>query len=157
MIKNPSANAGNLRNVDSIPGSRRFPGEGNGNPLQYSCLGNPIDREDWQAAVHGVAKESEHNLPTCPFAQSNKLSINKNWLNYVVSILLLFSCWVMTDSLQSLGLQHTIPQSLLKLVSIESVIYSNHLIFYSPLLLPSVFPSIRVFSLSKQQQQKRCC
>ena len=59
----------------------------------------------------------------------------------------------MSDSLQSLGLQHTILQSLLKLVSIESVIYSNHLIFYSPLLLPSVFPSIRVFSLSKEQQQ----
>ena len=40
----------------SIPGSGRFPGEGNGNPPQYSCLGNPMEREAWQATVHGVAK-----------------------------------------------------------------------------------------------------
>ena len=40
----------------SIPGSGRSPGEGNGYPLQYSCLGNPKDREAWQATVHGVAK-----------------------------------------------------------------------------------------------------
>ena len=39
-----------------IPGLGRFPGEGNGNPLQYSCLENPMDRGAWQAAVHGVAK-----------------------------------------------------------------------------------------------------
>ena len=42
--------------MDSIPGSGRFPGEGNGNPLQYSCLENPTDRGDWRATVHGVAK-----------------------------------------------------------------------------------------------------
>ena len=42
-----------------IPGLRRSPGEGNDNPLQYSCLGNPMDRGTWQAAVHGVAKESD--------------------------------------------------------------------------------------------------
>ena len=41
----------------SVPGSGRFPGEGNGNSLQYYCLGNPVDRESWQATVHGVAKE----------------------------------------------------------------------------------------------------
>ena len=46
-------NAGDLR---SIPGSGRTPGEGNGNPLQYSCLENPMDRGAWQAIVHGVAK-----------------------------------------------------------------------------------------------------
>ena len=45
--------------VGSIPGLGRSPGEGNGNPLQYSCLGNPMDRGLWWAAVHGVAKESE--------------------------------------------------------------------------------------------------
>ena len=43
----------------SIPGSGSFPGGGNGNPLQYSCLGNPMDRGPWRAAVHGVAKESD--------------------------------------------------------------------------------------------------
>ena len=46
----------NARDPGSIPGSERSPGEGNGNPLQYSCLGNPMDREAWQATVHGVAK-----------------------------------------------------------------------------------------------------
>ena len=42
--------------LGSIPGSGRSPGEGNGNPLQYSCLENPMDREAWQATVHGVTK-----------------------------------------------------------------------------------------------------
>ena len=51
--KEPACNAGDL---GLIPGSWRFPGEGNGNPLQYSCLKNSMDREDWQATVHGVAK-----------------------------------------------------------------------------------------------------
>ena len=44
--------------IGLIPGLGRSPGEGNGNPLQYSCLGNPTVREDWWAAVHGVAKSS---------------------------------------------------------------------------------------------------
>ena len=61
VVKNPPANAGD---ADPIPGSGRSPGEGNGNPLQYSCLGNPMDREAWWATVHGVAKESDHNLAT---------------------------------------------------------------------------------------------
>ena len=53
VVKNLPANAGD---TDSIPGSGRSPGEGNGNPLQYSCLGNPIDRGAWWAMDHGVAK-----------------------------------------------------------------------------------------------------
>ena len=56
LIKNPPANAGD---AGSIPGSGRCPGEGNGNPLQYSCLGNPMDRGAWEATVHGVTKESD--------------------------------------------------------------------------------------------------
>ena len=55
MVKHPPAKAGD---AGSIPGSGRSPGEGNGNPLQYSCLENPMDRA-WQATVHGVTKESE--------------------------------------------------------------------------------------------------
>ena len=51
--KESACDAGNL---GSIPGSRRFPGEGNGNPLQYSCLEKSMDRGDWWATVHGVAK-----------------------------------------------------------------------------------------------------
>ena len=56
VVKNPSANAGDL---GSIPGLGRSPGEGNGNPLQDSCLGNPMDQGAWQALVHGVAKGSD--------------------------------------------------------------------------------------------------
>ena len=51
--KESACNAGD---PGSIPGSGRCPGEGNGNPLQYSCLENPMDRGAWQATVHGVAK-----------------------------------------------------------------------------------------------------
>ena len=52
--KESPANAGD---AGSSPGSERSPGEGNGNPFQYSCLGNPVDRGAWQATVHGVTKE----------------------------------------------------------------------------------------------------
>ena len=55
-VKNLPANAGDVRNGDLIPGLGRPPGEGHGNPLQYSCLENPMDSEAWQATVHGVAK-----------------------------------------------------------------------------------------------------
>ena len=50
------ASACNAGDLGSIPGSGRSPGEGNGNPLQYSCLENPMDRGAWWAAVHGIAK-----------------------------------------------------------------------------------------------------
>ena len=50
------ASASNVGDLGLIPGSGRSPGEGNGNPLQYSCLENPMDREAWWAVVHGVAK-----------------------------------------------------------------------------------------------------
>ena len=56
VVKNPPANA---RDVSLIPMSGRSPGEGDSNPLQYACLGNPMDREAWKATVHGVAKESD--------------------------------------------------------------------------------------------------
>ena len=53
MVKNPPASA---VDADSVSGLGRSPGEGNGNPLQYSCLRNPLDRGAWQATVHGVTK-----------------------------------------------------------------------------------------------------
>ena len=56
MVKNPLANAGDLRGMGSIPGSGIFPGGGHGNLLQYSCLKNPMDREAWWATVYTVAK-----------------------------------------------------------------------------------------------------
>ena len=56
MVKNPTANAGEVRDQGSIPGLGRFPGEGNGDPLQYSCLEKPMDRGAWQAIVHWFEK-----------------------------------------------------------------------------------------------------
>ena len=56
VVKNPPASAGDLREVSSIPGSGRSPGGGHGNPLQYSCLENPMDRGACQAIVHRVAQ-----------------------------------------------------------------------------------------------------
>ena len=60
-VKNPPANEGDIRDEVSLLGSGRSPGEGNGNPLQNSCLKNPMDRGAWQATVHGVA-ESQTRL-----------------------------------------------------------------------------------------------
>ena len=56
VVKSLPAKAGDVRDAGSIPGSGRFPGGGNGNPFQYSCLENPTDRRTWRATVHGVAK-----------------------------------------------------------------------------------------------------
>ena len=56
VVKNPLANAGDVRDSGLIPGSGRSPGEGNGNPLQYYCLENPMDRGAWRATVDRVTK-----------------------------------------------------------------------------------------------------
>ena len=56
VVKNLPANAGNIREVGLIPGLGRSREGGHSNPLQYSCLGNPVDRGAWQAIVHGIAK-----------------------------------------------------------------------------------------------------
>ena len=56
MAKSLPANAGDTRDVSLIPGSGRSPGEGHGNPLQYSCLENSINRGAWQATIHGATK-----------------------------------------------------------------------------------------------------
>ena len=63
MVKNPPANAGAAGDMGSIPGSGRSPREGNGNPLQYSCLRNPMDRGAWWATVHEVAKSQDTTEP----------------------------------------------------------------------------------------------
>ena len=59
VVKNPPANAGDVKDSDLISGWGKSPGGGNGNPLQYSCLENPMDRGAWQATVHGVANSQE--------------------------------------------------------------------------------------------------
>ena len=56
VVKNPPTNAGDIRDTSSIPGSGRSPVGGHGNPLQYSCLENPMDRGAWWTIVHGVTQ-----------------------------------------------------------------------------------------------------
>ena len=56
VVKNPTANAGDIRDASLIPRLGRSPGEGHGNPLQHSCLETPMDRGAWWATIHGVAK-----------------------------------------------------------------------------------------------------
>ena len=60
VVKNPPANAGDARDAGLIPGLGRSPGAGNGNPLQFSCLENPMDRGAWWTTVHKVAKSQTH-------------------------------------------------------------------------------------------------
>ena len=72
VVKNSPASAGNMC---SVPGWGRSPGEGNGNPLQYSWLGNPMDRGAWGATVHGVSKSqaqlyTQHTQPSFDYSLS---------------------------------------------------------------------------------------
>ena len=61
MVKTPPVNAEDVRDMGSIPGPGRTPGEGNGNPLQYSFLENSMDRGAWQATVHGAQQRVGHD------------------------------------------------------------------------------------------------
>ena len=73
MVENPPVNAGDLRDAGSIPGSGRSPGEGKGNPLRYSCLGNLRDGGAWQATVHRVTRVG-HDLAQSFFLPTIKTS-----------------------------------------------------------------------------------
>ena len=65
VVKNLPSNAGATGDAGVIPGSGRSPGIGNGNPLQYSCLGNPMDRAVWWGTVHGVTRVRHNRAPEC--------------------------------------------------------------------------------------------
>ena len=115
VVKNPPGNTGDLRDTGSIPGSGRYPGGGNGNPLQYSCLENSMDREAWWATVHRVAQSwtrlkwvrtHTHNVTSLPILErcwyKRSRRKNKNIDNYIDMVaveksLVLFSgltdCW----------------------------------------------------------------
>ena len=67
----PPASAIDIRDMNSIPGSGRFPGEGHGNPLQYSCLENPMDRGAWRATVHSITKSWTRRKQLSTAAQHN--------------------------------------------------------------------------------------
>ena len=91
MVKNPSAKAGDARDVGSIPGSGRFPGGGHGNPLQYSCLKIPMDRGAWRATGHRVEKVHTHTHigpPSIPFSTHFYKTIRQNPCNFHKHILL---------------------------------------------------------------------
>ena len=70
LVKNIPAKEGDARNTAVIPGSGRSPREGDGNPLQYSCLGNPMDRGAWWATIHGFPK-GQTQLITCARAHTH--------------------------------------------------------------------------------------
>ena len=121
MVKNPPANAGHTRDTGSIPGSGRSPGGGRGNPLQCSCLENPMDRGDGRATVHGVTKGQTRLewLSTHPCTQ-----IILHNLYYVQFSSVTQSCKTVCDPMDCTtpGFPvHLSSQSLLKLMSIESM------------------------------------
>ena len=86
VVKNPPTNAGD---VGSIPGSGRSPGGGHGHPLQYSCLGNPMDRGAWRATVHGVSRR-QHNWSTKQ--AHTKLITHRPTVNACRIVVVLVSC-----------------------------------------------------------------
>ena len=80
VVKNPPANAGDAKDMGSIPGSGRYPGGGNGNQLEYFFLGNPMGRGTWWAIVQGVAKSqtgfsihTENNVAACTEAGQQRM------------------------------------------------------------------------------------
>ena len=76
VVKNLPANAGDVRDVASIPRLGRPPGGGHGNPLQSSCLENPVDRGAWRAAVQGLTEESKrtvHSTAQGPLEQQTNM------------------------------------------------------------------------------------
>ena len=78
VVKNPLASAGNLRNMGSIPGSGRPPGGGHGNPLQYSCLENPMDRGAWRATVHRAG----HGWSDLAYIHRTRAALFRFWCAY---------------------------------------------------------------------------
>ena len=78
VAESPPANPGDLREVSSISGLGTSPGAGTGNPFQYSCLGNPMDRGAWQAMVHRVAKSHTRLKHLSSHAQYVKITHFKN-------------------------------------------------------------------------------
>ena len=83
VVKNPPANSGDLGDMDLIPGSGRSPGVGNGNPFQYSCLENSMDRGAWQVMVHGVSKSwtrlRTHTTTTDRSSKKVLKHLDKEW------------------------------------------------------------------------------
>ena len=149
MVKNLPANAGDL---GSIPGSGISPGGGNGNPLQYSCLENPMDRGAWQATqsmgLQRVGYDWAHRQgcknTLCDTLMMNTCHLISQSVQLLSRVQLFATPWI---TAHQASLSITSSQSLLTLMSIESAMPYRHLILCRPLLLlPPIPPSIRVFS-----------
>ena len=139
VVKNLSASAEDGRDAGSIPGLGKSSGIGNGNPLQYSCLENSMDRRTRHTTVHGTLK-SWTQLRDWAYTHSHHQFSSVHSLSCVW---LFATPWT---AAHQASLSTTNSQSLLTLMSIELVMPSNHLILCHPLLLPPlIFPSIRVF------------
>ena len=144
VVKNPPAHAGDTRDSGPILGSGRSPGVGNGNPLLYSCL----EKFHGQRSLMGYSLWGQKDLDTTEHQHTHthtkyELIVFLLLFSHSNHVQLFATPW--TAACQA-SLSFTIFPSLLKLMSIESVRPSNHLVFCPPLLLPSVFPSIRRFS-----------
>ena len=123
VVKNPTANAGDIRHTSSIPGLGRSPGEGHGNPFQNSCLENPMKKGAWWASVHSITKSqallkwlSMHVCRTysqrIEYGNLEKyVSMFQEVFMFEVCILVIFSAW-QTQKRRSFGLYLKTPKSL---------------------------------------------
>ena len=114
VVKNQSANAGDVRDLDLIPGWGRSPGGGNGNPLQYSCLENSIDRGAWWATVHGVTKSQTWlNDWVCTHAHTHTHSKLMQWSKkwWLLKNLFIWLPWVLVEASEHLtcGMWDLVP------------------------------------------------
>ena len=135
VVKNPPANVGDARDAGSIPGWGRSSGAGNGKPLQYSCLENPMDRGAWQVTLHGVAK-SQDTTELAPNSTRPCIS------------LILFR----NSSLQPTSLEDPSQPQRINLITFfathPSLLYTHPFTFYIldfPLLWISLFPHVLCF------------
>ena len=115
VVRNTPANADDIRDAGSIPGSERSPGGGHGNPLQYSCLENPMDRGAWQATIHEVAKSQIQvkQLPSwsnpCGLTEPShsKVSAKKNHQgNILIVSATPLPQWCVLAQINRVGLDH---------------------------------------------------
>ena len=119
MVKNPPANTRDIKDVGLIPGSGRSPGGGHGNPLQYSCLENPMDRGAWQATVHRVTQ-----------SQTQLKQISTAWHNGSVSISLNLLLPALYEIFLSSNLEIHLHIYILSYLSQSEALLGNNLLLH---------------------------
>jgi len=128
VVKNLPANARDLRDAGSVPGLWRYPGGGDGNPLQYSCLENPIDRRAWWATVHRIAKSWE---------QPKQLSMHTHsvYMSTLLSQESIHSICSRVSNFPFLIFSYT-----LKVLDLSSLVHLNFSFSLKTLVCPSLVP-----------------